>query len=430
MAALEELFDAQWLARPEGYRLALRPEAASRQSAAARKALESALERTRAKPAEELPPAPPLGRFRSYERPDDTLGRLIFACLTLPQQKSVLAGARVSIAVPEERAAPIYALMLQQAERLDAPRVGPILATADLDMDPATSLPVLRARATAVRASSALGAISIVDIHPQPPAPAHALKPLESVKLPDRVGRNGRLNDTLDMQIVQLGAASGVPILSRQRVSTGLPDSVAAAGRTVSAVAAEIASAAGARGEVTSRGYLLLRSQTEAIDSLGRPEEAIVTAYLKARPEHDQPVQPETLAILARLTPLQLAVLQSMNLCSNEADTAYRIQAVLRFYTGITPSQRAALDGPEGLFFGELDHPALHLLVDARVKRADWDIHPHMHQLEGLAMRFIRARGPDAPLLTLEAARGAKIVNSVIVELPIVQSEASIKPVP
>jgi hypothetical protein len=338
----------------------------------------------------------------------------------------VLNGQTVTIAIPPAAAEPIHQLILAIAKKRDLRMIGPMLASFDLDDRSDLGIPAIRARATALREDSVVGAIWTIDFL----KPAGIPKPPEAPEgdpvLPQLIGDSGRFNGERDELLVKLAQETGIPILSRHRVQGGNSRTVSAGGRRLTDVMNDLAIAVDAVHQTNARGYQLLRSRTEAIDRAGMPPAAPVEAYLKGRPAVGKTVPFEKLVPLTPLTPLQLQVLGRSNLATAEASIAEEVFSLLRFYHALTEPQRKALFSEAGLDVASLSHQQLHAILDEKAKRGGLDIHDHLQQLKGLRLRFKEDLGEDSMLL-LQAVRDGTVVSSSTQELPKVEDEEAIQ---
>jgi len=427
MRALEELFDGVWTTlpgAPAGYRLDPDPARAKAVSAA-RSAILKEYRRNADGPAAEAAARVKKGEPlpTGTQAQWDLLGPLLWSHLPSADRDRVLAGQTVTISIPQSEAGAIHDLIVAIATKSKAPLTAPMLATFDMDDKIDTGVPSIRARATAMRENSVVGAISGVEFI----KPLGGLKAVEAPPgdplLPATVGETGRFNGERDEVTVTLAAACEIPVLSRHRVQGGSSRTVVAGGRRLTDVMNDLALATDAIYQPNSRGYHLFRSRTEVIDRAGIPPSSVMQRYLKARPAVGGVVPFARLSELAPLTPLQFAVLQRSNLASSEADKGRETFALLRFYQSLTPEQRSQLFSASGLSVEALTHPQLHALLDEKRKRAEFDIHDQLQQIHGLYLRFREEDEKDEDGLILEAVRDGNVVYVSSQSLPRVDQE-------
>jgi hypothetical protein len=230
MEALAELFDSRWVALPvggSGYRLEPIPE----KEKSARAARQAYLAKLRAaldqEGAESLKEAKKIGLPSDGESRLRTrkFGMTLWAALPAAKRDDVLRGVPYTLSIPLPAAKPIYQMLLLLTEKDEAPPVGPLLVTYDLDEKGENMLPQLRARATAMRKNSIIGAFGVLDlttIVPLPLAPPSTTTRPDDPKLGTTVGENGRFVGTRDELVAKVAEGCGVPVLSRHRA---LPDS-------------------------------------------------------------------------------------------------------------------------------------------------------------------------------------------------------------
>jgi hypothetical protein len=425
MAALAELFEASWTTvpgSPAGYRLDVHPSVIGKQATARAAFLKHqrvALDQMAAETVRDL-------RAGNAPRPgamqQEAFALLLWSYLPPADRERVLGGAPVSFPIPEAGAQPVLEQMVAIAAKPAARVTGPLLATYDLDDPEDTGLPQLRARATARREDSIVAAIGMVDWLPPLPAAPPLAGADAGPTLPASAGARGRLAGTPDELIQALSDAIGASVFSRQRALAGT-FSVVAGGRTAGAVAAEVAGMCGVTVTVSARGSYLFRSQTALLDLSARPAGGVVRSYLEHRPSAGKPVPLALLSSLAELTPLQLATLRRSNLCTPEARFAADGPALLAFVRALAPDQRRALFGTGGLEVASLTHAQLHALLDARVKRAGFDVFEQMQRLRGLRFRLQENLEHSPYVLTLEALRGDAVVARRELTLPVVGLE-------
>jgi hypothetical protein len=344
---------------------------------------------------------------------------LLWNSLRPADRDRVLSGTTVTIGIPEEAARPIYEVMLAISKKQPGKLTGPLLASFDLDSKTDFTGPVLRARATAMRENSCVGAIGVLELT-LPKTPSRAAEaPADDPVLPSDIGDSGRFSGERDEVLVKLARATGIPILSRHRPAPveGNGRSVNAGGRKLSEVMADLATACDATIHASSRGYQLLRSTTEAMDRLGIPEPAVVQAYLTKRPKAGA-VPFATLSELAPLSPLQLNVLSRNHTCGVDAHEAGKMFAVLRFYRSLTPEQRQALFSTQGLSAASLTHEQIHQFLDEKLKRASFDIHDQLQMLRGLSFRFREQVQEQEYVLQLDAYRDGEVKSHATEALP------------
>jgi hypothetical protein len=163
---------------------------------------------------------------------------------------------------------------------------------------------------------------------------------------------------------------------------------------------------------------VLLRSNTELFDAAGQPSEAL-DRYLSHRVQPGAMVPLEALCELGGLSLFQLAVLERSNVCTAEASAAREIYTVLHFYLSLTAEQRQALFSPAGLEARRMTHGQLHHLLDEKDKRVNWEVHTPLQEMDGLAFRMDRVRGPDGPAISMTCLRaGRELEGAVLFELP------------
>ncbi|MGV3719527.1 MAG: hypothetical protein ACO1SX_01345 [Actinomycetota bacterium] len=427
MRALEELYDGVWTVlpgSPSSYRLDPDPARAKTLAAARAVALKEyrkSADAPAAEAAARIKKGEPLPTSQQLQW--DLLGPLLWSHLSSADRDRVLQGQTVTIAIPQAEAGAIHDHIGATATKSRAPLAAPVMATFDMDDKVDTGIPSIRARATAVRENSVVGAISGIEIiKPQAGGKTTEAPPNDPV-LPEAVGETGRFNGERDEVMVTLAEACGLPILSRHRVQGGSSRTVVAGGRRMTDVMNDLALAVDATYQPNSRGYHLFRSRTEMIDRAGLPPAAVLQHYLATRPAAGEVVPFAKLAELAPLTPLQLAVLQRSNLASAEAEKARETFAVMRFYQSLTPEQRSLLFTESGLSAEKLTHTQVHAFLDEKRKRAEFDIHDQLQQMRGLAFRFREEPEKDEDGLILEAVRDGNIVVASTQALPRTEKE-------
>lgn len=424
MSAIEELFDASWTpaGSPSSYRLDPDP-VRTKVRQAARTTLLQKLRKSlddQAVEAQRKIKTEPLPVDQTAQR--DLFPPLLWSQLTPEQRLQVLGGTPVTLTIPEAKAHPAYELAVSIALKEKAPLISPLMVTFDLDDRNELALPTLRVRATGMRADSIVGAIHSLDVLKGIEIPKPAPPP-GGPTLPDNIGEQGRVGGTRDELILELGEAAGLPLLSRQRAQGGTGPAVVIAGRSVSQVMADVAAACDVAITPSSRGFYLLRSRTEAFDAAGDVPDWLAK-YVARRPAKGQFVSWDLLAELGDLTPLQLAVVQRSNLCTEETITAGEIYTVLRFYRTLSAEQRNAIFSPEGLDVSTLTHPQLHALLDEKVKRGNWEVHGPLQAIKGLRFRFQNTTNDGKPAVTLSAVRDGKDLEApIVVELPQIEEE-------
>lgn len=430
MDALAELFDGTWTSlpgKPSSYRLDPVPEK-SKAHGAARKALLAQYVRAIDEKAAEVAKDAQRGKPLDTSDRLTAFGLLLWSHLSPPDRERVLSGESVTVSIPEPQAGIIHRViqetMTAASNQQPGPVTGPAFATFDLD-DRAPSdaklqgLPTLRARATGMGANSATGAIGFVSFvgfvkgH-RTPVPA----------LPQSLsGVVREVSGTRDELVLLIGAASRLPILSRQRGAGGNAWDFPQGERPISEMIVGLAERCDATLTVTARGYQLLRSQTELLDHSCQIPLPLVQAYLKDRPAMGKPVPFAHLAQLGSLTPMQLSLLELANLCSEDAQIAGDTYALLRFYQALAPEQRAALFAPAGIEVRTLTHAQLHQLLDQRDKRGEFDLITHLQDFRGLRLRFREKLEGRASTVVLQALRGEETVSQNEFALPIVREE-------
>ena len=419
MSALEGLFDADWsgTGRPAAYRLQRSGARLKAWHAAREKLLAGFRKKLDGQAAEAVKKArmEPLPMLDSGRR--ELFALLLWNELSAAQKLQVLSGVPVTAAIPAVRAETIHELAMAIASKGPGALVAPMLATLDLDDRSELALPMIRARATGMRENSIVGAIHSIDFIKSEGPPAGKI-PEGGPELPAEIGAAGRLEGTRDGMVLQLGEGGEVPILSRQRAQGGSGPAVVAGGRTVPQVAADLAAATDTLLVPNSRGYVLLRSNTELFDAAGQPSEAL-DRYLAQQIAPGAVVPLPALAELGGLSLFQLAVLERGNVCTVEAGTAREVYTVLHFFLSLTADQRQALFSPAGLPARRLTHAQLHHLLDEKDKRVNWEVHTPLQQMDGLAFRMEQVRGPDGPAITMTCLReGREIEGAVLFGLP------------
>lgn len=423
MSALEALFDATWsgTGTPVRYRLQRDPV----KSKAALQARERLLQEYRKNLDAQAAAAAKAVKTDGLPTLDtprrETFVLLLWNELTPAQKLQVLRGETVTASIPEARAQPMYELAVAIAGKEKAKLTGSLLATFDLDDRSELAIPTLRTRATGMRENSIVGAIHAIEFAKmaEPPRPK---VPDGGPVLPLEIGTDGSVSGTRDEMVLGLGEGGGVPILSRQRAQGGNGPGVQAGGRPAAQVAADLAVACDARLVPNSRGFLLLRSNTEALDASGSIPEA-AQAYLKRRPATGFVPLP-ALAELAALSLLQLAVLQRSNLCTVETAAAREIYTLLDFYRSLTPELRQALFSPKGVEATRLSHAQLHALLGDKRLRANWEVHAPLQSISDLSFRMEETRQDDGPALSMVCLRkGLEMDAPIVVPMPEVEEE-------
>lgn len=445
MGALAELFDGRWTATetPAGlaYRLEPEPAAAGSQRLTRVEKLMQVQKSLDAEAATVLQEARSAKGIADSRIRMQVLALLLWSMLTPDQRKTVLAGQTLTAPVPSGHAS-IVAKVLNDAIARDAKRAdGPMLVTFDLDDRADEARPILRARVTACSDDAIVGAVGAVDPQsfraagrvgapggnaapPNPPANPAAKKEAElETPLPMELGMGGRLDGTRDEQAVKLGELCGLPVLSRHRAKGGSGETILVGGRKPSEIMEKFAASCDAKLKVTTRGFYLLRSPTEWLDSLSNPAGESIRDYLKTRPAEGKPVPLGQLIKLGAMNPLQLSVLERCNQVGVEATFLRAAFAVVRFQGSLTPEQRTGLHSEKGVSASELTHAQLHVLLDERARRGDYDIYTQLQQRKGLHLRFVEQLTGKAPQVLLQAVRDGKVLTSNELELAIVEPE-------
>jgi hypothetical protein len=425
MAALAELFDAQWTTAGEGYRLEPEPGRA-RKAAEGRETyfrlLQKSLDDQAAEAVRQQRAGAPAPLGSAEQRLRFLL--LVWHAFSPADRRRVLQGASVTIPIPEEPARALYPLAVALALKELRPLVGAPLATLDLDDKNDLAFPVVRARVTAMREGSIIGAIHSLDLWRRDPAAAPAAK-AEGPEFPAGIGDMGRISGTRDDQILQFGEAAGVPILSRHRAQGGGGPTLLVGGRTLPQVAADLAAACEATVTAGARGFQLLRSLSEPFDPAGRLPD--LTEFFKRRPARGAVVPFATLALLSPLTPYQLSVLERSNRCTAEATAARELFTVLRFYQSLSAAQKQELFTGPGLEAASLTHAQLHHFLDEKRMRGNLEIHGPLQDMRGLRFRFSEGAVEDEPAITLAVLRDGKPVEmAVSIALPEVDEEETL----
>ncbi len=429
MGALATLFDGAWVAQPgnpAGYRLEPDPVAA-KSALAAREALLKKLRKewddtsadvTRKIQTGMLTPA---GRTQQVQ----VFANLIWHLTPPAERDRVMNGATVSFPIAEAQARPIYELMLALSSKAVQPLSGPLMATIDLEDRADTAFPLVRTRATARRENSILSIITASLEFPSQPAKKEG-ETTDSFagdyEFSNGVGENGRFNGTRDEILMQVAKTAGTPILSRHR-AYGASAGIGGGGRKLSQVVEDLATASDAVASSTSRGFHLIRSRTEPIDFLGLVPRERLQAFVSRLPSPEKAVPLETLVELAPLTSLQLSVLHRSNVALEPVGFARETYALIRFFHALKPEQRAALFTKEGLDAAGLSHLQLHLLLDQRDKRGDFDIYEHLQEIRGLRFRFMPETDEDGEGLTLQLFRGDMLVSTQSLDLPVYEPD-------
>ena len=417
MAALARLYGARWARGAGGYRLEpdpalhrLETAARARDIQRERRALDAAVaENLRKLKAGALAPTVQSQRVMIF-------GSLIWSHATPAQRDLVFQGRAVHFPVPEAQGRPLYETLLSLSNKKAEPLQGPLLATIDLEDLADTGWPTLRTRASARRRDSVLSIITTFALPgttDRKPLPAPEPDSEDAVASPS-AGDNGRLQGTREELVALAGKELGVPILSRHRAWGGTAG-VAIGGRRIRQVIHDIAQSCEATVSVTSRGFYLLRSRTAAFDALGQVPTP-VAAQLRAAFPPDREPEFERFAVFGALTPLQISLLQRGNICPEVAELAGSAYAVIRFVESLTTQQRTALFGA-GVDATTLSHHQLHLLLDQRDKRADFDVYEHLQEISGLRLRAQKPNAGEGDLV-LSTSRGDKELSRAVLEFP------------
>lgn len=429
MGALATLFDAAWAVQPgnpAGYRLEPDPVAA-KASVAARESLLKKLRKdwddasadvSRKIQSGMLTPA---GRSQQVQ----VFANLIWNLAPPADRDRVLSGATVTFPIAEAQARPIYELMLALSSKAVQPLKGPLMATIDIEDRADTAFPLLRTRATARRENSILSIITASLEFPSQPVKKE--DPLvagfaEDYEFATGVGENGRFNGTRDEILMQVAKTANAPVLSRHR-AYGASAGIGGGGRKLSQVIEDLATVSDAVASSTPRGFHLIRSRTEPLDTLGLAPRERLQAFVSRLPATGKAVPLETIIELAPLTSLQLSVLHRSNVALEPIGFARETYALIRFYHALKPEQRTALFTKEGLDAASLSHLQLHLLLDQRDKRGDFDIYEHLQEIRGLRFRFMPENDEDGEGLTLQLFRGDTLVSTQSLDLPIYEPE-------
>jgi hypothetical protein len=443
MDALAELYDATWTTvagSPRTFRLDPDPVKAK----AGNTARAGYLARLRKALDDEAGEA--LKEARNTGLPGDTEGRqrtrkfgmVLWAVLPPAERDKVLRGVPYTLSLPEPAAKPVYQMLLTLTEKDDQKLLGPMLITYDLDEKGENMLPQLRARATAMRENSIIGAFGVLDLTSLaalPKAPEIPEVGNELPALPTTIGENGRFVGTRDELVSKVGEGCNLPVLSRHRA---LPDStygLNAAGRRAPQLIGDLARQCDSTYTLTSRGFYLIRSNSAIIDSLYLPPANVVEAYLKTRPAKEKRVPFALESELAAMSPIQLKILQRSNLCSEDAEFAYDTYGLLRFYRLLNPEQRKQLfsvapagvdvagGAQAGLDAATLGHAALHAFLDERTKRGDLNIYGELQEIKGLRIRFAEYTDKRENTFVAQGLRGAEIKTTATRELAQVDEE-------
>lgn len=437
MQALETLFQARWTRNSGSSRYLLSPDPKQLQAeadaqAAAMKRIRARLDAQAAQVAKLTTPPP-----EDAPQPEAPTA-LLWQHLPTADRDRVLRGASVTFSIPLEKVGPLNVMMVNSSRREPAPLTEPVLATFDLDYDldirEGQGSLALRARATGRRENSLIAVIGIQDLSKL--AQAAKAPPFEEMPggepFPTKVGGTGRFFGGRDEILLRLAEVCGVPILSRHRPQKQTT-TITAGGQTFSTVLANIAAAYDAKPTLTARGFGLLRDTAAVPDFPLHTPAQILTDYEKNRPPVSRVVTLEQMSPLSTLTPGQLALLAATNRYNAEArfltgspgreDTAIQAAAyaLVRFHAALSPEQRQALASDAGLDAATLTHRQLHLLIDARSKRGDFDVFPHMGQLRGLHLRFRTYPERKEDNLTLQALRDGMSVAGIALNLPTVE---------
>lgn len=440
MQALETLFEARWTRVPGmggGYLLSpdpVRARAESEQQAAALKRMRARLDALAVQAQKQAAVGNP---------PEDTLSPpttpvpVLWQHLTPPDRDRVLRGASVTISIPIERIGPLNVWMVNSSRREPAPLTEPLLATYDLDYDldfpEGRGALALRARATGRRENSLIAIIGIQELSRlgQPARPAQVEEMPAGEQFPPKVGGTGRFFGGRDEVLARLAEACGVPILSRHRPQKQTAN-ITAGGRSLSTVLTDLSTLYDVTPTLTSRGFCLLRDAGVVPEISLRPLATVVAEYLKGRPPVGSVVTLAQMSPLGALIPGQLAVLAQSSQCSAEArfltgttsggDASPQVgaYAIVRFYASLSPEQRVALASTEGLDMAALTHRQLHTLIDARGKRGDFDLFPHLNEIREMRLRFRERPEQKEDNLILQAMRGGMTEAGVTLNLPVV----------
>lgn len=446
MDALAELYDGVWVTVPgvaRGFRLDPDPVKAKAVTAARSGYLAKLRKALDDESAEALKEAKNAGLPGDAESRTRTrkFGMVLWAVLPVAERDKVLRGTPHTLSLPEASAKPVYQMLLTLTEKDDQKLTGPMLITYDLDEKGENMLPQLRARATAMRENSIIGAFGVLDLTtlvglPKPPEMPEVGTDLPP--LPTTIGENGRFVGTRDELITKVGVGCNLPLLSRHRA---LPDStygLNAGGRRAPQLVGDLARQCDSTYTLTSRGYYLIQSNSAIIDSLYLPPANVVEAYLESRPAKDKRVPFAQEADLAALSPIQLKILQRSNLCSEDAEFAYDTYGLLRFFRLLTPEQRKQLfssgssgmdatAAQPGLDAATLSHAALHAFLDERTKRGDLNIYGELQEMKGLRLRFAEYTDKRENTFVAQGLRGSEIKTTATRELAQVDQEYQVQ---
>lgn len=435
MAALEQLFDARWARLPgAGAGFRLQPDPAK--LAALRTARENYLKRVQQEVdrqcAETVKEARAAQSVPSSRRSTLVLGLLLWNSLAPAQRRSVTLGQTVTVQVAKADEALLIRFLSDTQDRDRRAVAAPLFVTFDLDDRGPRDLPIddarptIRARVTSHGANQVAGQVGVIDFLtlaalPKAAEPAPLFP--DAPPFPDEVGASGRFDGSRDEQIEKFALGCGLPVLSRHRARGGSGESLLAGGRKPGEVLLQLAASCDAVASTTPRGFALLRSQTEWVDNLGFPPQAIVREYVRQQPAKGQALSLEAVTPLIRLNPLQLSVLTRSNQCTDAAEFVRSAGALIRFRQALSPSQRQALESEAGLGASELTPLQLHHLLDERSRRGDWDVYNQMSRVDNLRLRWKPRAGEPRPGMLLQVLREGKQIVSNELELPVPEDE-------
>ncbi len=421
MDAIAELFDAEWAAADGGYRLDPSPAPWKQleldQRAAARRIM-GQLDAMAATLAGKLR----AGEALRGREADQAAALLAWPHIPVPARERALMGEIVTLALPEPAARALLPQILPQGTPLPAARV---LVTLDLDDRSDTCLPSLRTHISAIGPAAAYfntGRVDYWTLLPPAPKPPAFDQGAGEVPFPPGWFKQGAIDGTRDEVIIAVGTAARLPVLARTR-SMGGGFGVTVGGRLPSAVLGDIAGGCAAGLSQTARGYYLIRSQTPAADLTGVPIPAAVAAlerYDAAR-KREGPTAAERLAPLAGIPLLHLSTLERANLCTTEIGFVRENYGLVAFLAGLSQAQLLSLRGPSGLPFDSLKPEQLHALLDERYKVAELELREPLRSLRGLSLGAQQVAGGAE--LTLQLRRGAEVIQTVALELPVPEPE-------
>ena len=436
MDALAELYDGVWTTVPgaqRGFRLDPDP-VKTKANAAARSAYLAKIRKTLDDEGAEA-----LKEARNTGLPGDTegqrrtrkFGMVLWGVLPAADRDKVLRGTPHTLSLPEPAAKPVYQMLLTMTEKDDQKLSGPMFITYDLDEKGENMLPQLRARATAMRENSIIGAFGTLDltgIVPLPKPPEMPEPGADLPLLPTTIGENGRFVGTRDELVSKVGVGCNLPVLSRHRALPVSTFGLSAGGRRAPQLIGDLARQCDASYTLTSRGYYLMQSNSALIDSLYLPPAGVVESYLKQRPAKDKRVPFAVQSELAALSPMQIRILERSNLCSEDAGFAYDTYGLLRFYRLLTPEQRKQLftadsAGNSGVDATSLGHAALHAFLDERTKRGDLNIYGELQEMKGLRLRFAEYTDKRENTFVAQGLRNGEIKTTATRELAQVDQE-------